>query len=100
MHSHPTFPFHGTAAADVYAVALRPLTHLLTLYPPEHPDSCAAQAMITDKRVCNVEPEHGPWPYQQSMPSTKMEPTHDIWLSNKHVIQVVKDRWPAILASM
>jgi len=58
------------------------------------------KAMITDKRVCNVEPEHGPWPYQQSMPSTKMEPTHDIWLSNKHVIQVVKDRWPAILASM
>ena len=57
------------------------------------------KAMIVQQRVCNVEPEHGPWPYQQSAPGTGMAPTHDIWESNKHVIQLVKERWPAIVES-
>ena len=55
------------------------------------------KAMIAQQRVCNVEPEHGPWPYQQSVPSTGMAPTHDIWESNKHVLKLVKERWPAIV---
>jgi hypothetical protein len=58
------------------------------------------KAMIAQKRVCNVEPEHGPWPYQQSKPHTAMAPSHDIWQSNKHVIKLVKERWPAIVNSI
>lgn len=58
------------------------------------------KAMIAQKRVCNVEPEHGPWPYQQSVPSTGMKPNHDIWESNKYVIKLVKERWPAIVESL
>ena len=58
--------------------------------------TAVVQAMIAQKRVCNVEPEHGPWPYQQSMPSTGMKPSHDIWDSNGYVIKLVKERWPAI----
>lgn len=57
------------------------------------------KAMIVQKRVCNVEPEHGPWPYQQSKPGTEMAPSHDIWESNKHVIALVKERWPSIVES-
>jgi len=55
------------------------------------------KAMIAQKKVCNVEPEHGPWPYQQSAPGTGMKPSHDIWESNAFIIKSVKERWPAIV---
>lgn len=58
------------------------------------------KAQIAQKRVCNVEPEHGPWPYQQSAPSSGMAHSHDIWESNKHVIKLVKERWPAVVEAM
>jgi len=58
------------------------------------------KAMIAQGRVCNVEPEHGPWPYQQSVPSTDMKPTHDIWKANNHVIGLIKERWPAMVESV
>lgn len=46
---------------------------------------------IANHKICYVEPEHGPWPYQQSMPNTQTKPTHDIWESNKHMAKLVKD---------
>ena len=54
------------------------------------------RAIVAQKRVCNVEPEHGPWPYQQSAPNTGTAPSHDIWEANKHVLKLVKERWPSI----
>ena len=80
---------------------------------PQHPPSPAAvptprpfvlaswrtavvQAMIAQGRACNVEPGHDPWPYQQSMPSTGVEPSHDIWGSNGYAIKLARGRWPAI----
>jgi len=52
---------------------------------------------IANRKICYVEPEHGPWPYQQSMPNTQTKPTHDIWESNKHMAKLVKDSWPSVL---
>jgi len=57
------------------------------------------KGMLENKRVCVVEPEHGPWPYQQSMPFTEMKPNHDIWESNKYMAKLVTEAFPAICES-
>eukprot|EP01060_Flectonema_neradi_P041544 TRINITY_DN989_c1_g1_i3.p1 TRINITY_DN989_c1_g1~~TRINITY_DN989_c1_g1_i3.p1 ORF type:complete len:332 (+),score=87.18 TRINITY_DN989_c1_g1_i3:55-996(+) len=53
-----------------------------------------AKAQIAKGRVSIIEPEHGPWPYQQSVPNTDMAPTHDIWEANDFVKEQVKKEFP------
>ena len=54
------------------------------------------KAQIKQGKVCFCEPEHGPWPYQQSVPHTGMKPTHDIWEANNHVANLIREEWPNI----
>lgn len=75
---------------------------------PEYANDVAAHLMyweeimkgqMAGEKVCFVEPEHGPWPYQQSAPHTDMKPNHDIWVANNYVAKLVSDRWPATVES-
>ena len=43
-----------------------------------------------------VTPEHGPWPYQHSLPNTNMKPTTDIWEANNHVARMISDLWKSV----
>ena len=43
------------------------------------------KGMMSRQKVCYVEPEHGPWPYQQSKPNTGTKPVTDIWAANNWV---------------
>ena len=52
------------------------------------------KGQIANKRVCFVEPEHGPWPYQQSKPHTETTPVTDIWVANNYVAKLVADAFP------
>lgn len=52
------------------------------------------KAQVAQGKVCIVEPEHGPWPYQQSLPNTKTAPTADIWVVNNFVKDCMKERFP------
>ena len=53
-----------------------------------------AKAQIAKGRVSIIEPEHGPWPYQQSIPNTNMAPTHDIWESNDFIKEQIRNIFP------
>eukprot|EP01060_Flectonema_neradi_P041545 TRINITY_DN989_c1_g1_i4.p1 TRINITY_DN989_c1_g1~~TRINITY_DN989_c1_g1_i4.p1 ORF type:complete len:334 (+),score=82.22 TRINITY_DN989_c1_g1_i4:130-1002(+) len=53
-----------------------------------------AKAQIAKGRVSIIEPEHGPWPYQQSVPNTDMAPTHDIWEANDFVKEQIREAYP------
>ena len=52
------------------------------------------KAMVASNRDVIIEPEHGPWPYQQSVPNTKTAPTHDIWEANDFIKEKVKKNFP------
>ena len=54
------------------------------------------RAHITKGKPCYIEPEHGPWPYQQSKPFTNMEPTNSIWEANAHVAKLVRERYESL----
>jgi len=51
------------------------------------------RANIAQGKICYVEPEHGPWPYQQSKPHTNMEPVSSIWDANTHVAKLITERF-------
>ena len=53
----------------------------------------AMKGMISNNRICFVEPEHGPWPYQQVAPHSNMTPVVDIWKANNHVAKLVRERF-------
>ena len=54
------------------------------------------RAHIAKGKTCYIEPEHGPWPYQASMPHTNMEPTNSVWDANAHVAKLVTERFNEI----
>jgi len=58
------------------------------------------EGMVERGQICNVEPEHGPWPYMQSLPFTDMKPTHDIWEANNFVAKQFHDKWPEFVANL
>lgn len=72
---------------------------------PEYKNEVAAHMMywsevmkgqIANKRICFVEPEHGPWPYQQSKPHNNTAPVTDIWVANNYVAKLVSDAFPKL----
>eukprot|EP01061_Rhynchopus_euleeides_P024430 TRINITY_DN3937_c0_g1_i1.p2 TRINITY_DN3937_c0_g1~~TRINITY_DN3937_c0_g1_i1.p2 ORF type:complete len:313 (+),score=89.96 TRINITY_DN3937_c0_g1_i1:504-1442(+) len=52
------------------------------------------KAQIAQGKVSIIEPEHGPWPYQQSVPNTGTAPTHDIWEANDFIKEMVRAKFP------
>eukprot|EP01063_Lacrimia_lanifica_P030609 TRINITY_DN488_c1_g2_i1.p2 TRINITY_DN488_c1_g2~~TRINITY_DN488_c1_g2_i1.p2 ORF type:complete len:312 (+),score=128.20 TRINITY_DN488_c1_g2_i1:55-990(+) len=52
------------------------------------------KAQVAAGRVSIIEPEHGPWPYQQSLPGTETKPTACIWKVNEFVKCQVRDKYP------
>ena len=58
------------------------------------------EGMIAREQICNVEPEHGPWPYMQSLPFTEMKPTHDIWEANNFIAKHIRERWPTFIENL
>ena len=52
------------------------------------------QAQVARKTPSIVVPEHGPWPYQQSVPFAATAPNHSIWEANEFVKTVVAERFP------